>query len=94
MPPRADYDYDLFVEDLLAVLETGSRPVQVLGYSFAGTVAQRAMTSRPELFASLTLLSCPPEPGQAFRGVKRIGWISGLNLWLAQPSVFRGRAVS
>lgn len=75
---RAHYDYDLFVDDLIAVLESGQAPAHVLGYSFAGTVAQLALTRRPELFASLALLSCPPEPGQAFRGVKRIGWISGL----------------
>lgn len=77
-PPRAHYDYDLFVEDLIAVLESSTAPAHVLGYSFAGTVAQLALVRRPELFASLTLLSCPPEPGQGFRGVKRIGWISGL----------------
>jgi len=75
---RVHYDYGLFVDDLIAVLESGSTPVHVLGYSFAGTVAQLALAQRPELFASLGLLSCPPEPGQAFRGVKRIGWISGL----------------
>ncbi len=77
-PPRAQYDYDLFVDDLLAVLESSTTPAHVLGYSFAGTVAQLALVRRRELFASLTLLSCPPEPGQGFRGVKRIGWISGL----------------
>lgn len=79
-PPRARYDYDLFVDDLIAVLESEgpARPCHVLGYSFAGTVAQLAMVRKPELFASLTLLSCPPEPGQGFRSVKRIGWISGL----------------
>lgn len=75
---RGHYDYDLFVDDLIAVLESGETPVHVLGYSFAGTVAQLALTRRPELFASLALLSCPPEPGQGFRGVKRIGWVSGL----------------
>jgi pimeloyl-ACP methyl ester carboxylesterase len=84
-PPRRRYDYDLFVDDLIAVLEAegAGAPVHVLGYSFAGTVAQLALVRRPELFASLALLSCPPEPGQAFRGVKRIGWIS----WLATGPV-------
>lgn len=77
-PPREHYDYDLFVDDLIAVLESSTTPAHVLGYSFAGTVAQLALVRRPELFASLTLLSCPPEPGQGFRGVKRIGWVSGL----------------
>jgi pimeloyl-ACP methyl ester carboxylesterase len=72
-PPRARYDAALFLDDLLAVLESGAGPVHVLGYSFAGTLAQRALVRRPEMFASLTLLSSPPEPGQAFRGIKRIG---------------------
>jgi pimeloyl-ACP methyl ester carboxylesterase len=77
-PPRAHYDHDLFVGDLLAILESENEPAHVLGYSFAGTVAQIALTRRPELFLSLTLLSAPPQSGQGFRGVKRIGWFSGL----------------
>ena len=77
-PPRNRYDHELFVDDLISVLEAGSTPVHVLGYSFAGTVAQLALAQRPELFASLTLLSCPPEPGQGFRGVKRLGPFTGL----------------
>ncbi|MCU1558379.1 MAG: putative hydrolase or acyltransferase of alpha/beta superfamily [Microbacteriaceae bacterium] len=76
--PRGRYDYELFVDDMVAILERAPGPAHVLGYSFAGTVAQLAMVRRPELFASLTLLSCPPQPGQGFRGVKRIGWFSGL----------------
>ncbi len=77
VPPRRHYDHDLFVDDLVSVLEAGSAPVHVLGYSFAGTVSQIAYSRRPELFASLTLLSCPPQPGQGFRGVKRLGPITG-----------------
>jgi pimeloyl-ACP methyl ester carboxylesterase len=77
-PPRAHYDHDLFIADLVAILESESGPAHVLGYSFAGTVAQLALVLRPELFLSLTLLSAPPQSGQGFRGVKRIGWISGL----------------
>ncbi len=77
-PPRPRYDYDLFVDDLLAMLDDGSGPSHVLGYSFAGTVSQLAFLRRPDLFRSLTLLSCPPQPGQGFRGVKRIGRFSGL----------------
>ena len=77
-PPKVHYDHDLFVNDLLAVLRSARGPAHVLGYSFAGTIAQIALTRRPELFASLTLLSAPPQYGQGFRGVKRIGWISGL----------------
>lgn len=74
----AHYDYELYVADLIAVLDAGRRPVHVLGYSFAGIVAQIALERRPDLFASISLLSCPPRPGQAFRTVKRIGWLSGI----------------
>ncbi|WP_341769715.1 alpha/beta fold hydrolase [Agromyces protaetiae] len=89
-PPRARYDASLFLDDLVFVLESGRTPAHVLGYSFAGTLAQQALVARPDLFASLALLSSPPEPGQAFRGVKRIGPLSqfttphqgaGLMLW-------------
>jgi pimeloyl-ACP methyl ester carboxylesterase len=77
-PPQEHYDHELFVTDLLAILESAPGPVHVLGYSFAGTVAQIALSRRPDLFATLTLLSAPPQSGQGFRGVKRIGWFSGL----------------
>lgn len=77
VPPRKHYDYELFVDDLLAVLESGEGPAHVVGYSFAAIVAQIAYTRRPELFRSLTLLSCPPEPGQGFRGVNRFGRFTG-----------------
>lgn len=77
-PAGQSYDYDLFVDDMIAILESGSSPVHVLGYSFAATVAQLACARRPDLFASLTLLSAPPQPGQGFRGVKRLGPFTGL----------------
>ena len=76
-PPRAHYDERLFLDDLFAVLDAGAGHVHVLGYSFAGTIAELALLERPDRFASLTLLSAPPESGQAFRGIKRIGPISG-----------------
>lgn len=77
-PPRAGYDYRLFADDVIAALEDDSTgPVHVLGYSFAGLVAQQVLVERPDLFASLTLLSTPPAAGQVFRGVKRIGRWSG-----------------
>ena len=78
VPPRAHYDYDLFTNDLLAMLDAEDGPAHVVGYSFAAIFAQLAFTRRPEKFRSLTLLSCPPEPGQSFRGVQRVGWFSGL----------------
>ncbi|MES2169388.1 MAG: alpha/beta fold hydrolase [Actinomycetota bacterium] len=77
-PSKKHYDYELFIDDMIALLEIGGGPVHVLGYSFAGNVAQAVFQRRPELFASLTLLSAPPEPGQGFRGVKRIGPFTGL----------------
>ena len=83
------YDYDLFVDDLVAVLTAGG-PAHVLGYSFAGTVAELAGVRRPDLMRSLTLLTAPPLAGQAFRGIRLIGWLSrfttahqgaGLMIW-------------
>jgi pimeloyl-ACP methyl ester carboxylesterase len=77
-PSARHYTHDLFVDDLVTVLESVPGPAHVLGYSFAGTVTQIALVRRPELFLSLTLLSAPPQSGQGFRGVKRIGPFSGL----------------
>lgn len=87
-PPREHYDFPLYVNDLIAVLEDGG-PAHVLGYSFAAVVAELALVARPDLFLSLTLMSAPPAVGQVFRGVKHIGPISdmsphraaGLILW-------------
>ncbi|WP_241981412.1 alpha/beta fold hydrolase [Cryobacterium algoritolerans] len=73
------FGYDLFVADLIAFLSKGSSPAHVLGYSFAGIVAEIALTERPDLFASLTLLGAPPQPGQVFRRVRWIGPLSWLN---------------
>ena len=88
VPPREHYDYPLFVDDLVAILEDGG-PAHVLGYSFAGIVTELALVARPDLFCSITLMSAPPATGQVFRGVKHIGPISdmsphraaGLILW-------------
>ena len=88
-PPRESYDARLYVDDLIAILEDGVGPAHVLGYSFAGLVAELALVERPELFRSLTLMAAPPAVGQVFRGVKHIGPISdmpphraaGLILW-------------
>jgi pimeloyl-ACP methyl ester carboxylesterase len=78
-PPEGEpFDYALFVDDLVAVLESGETPVHVLGYSFAGLVAELAVARRPELFASLVLLGTPPRPGQTFRGVRWLGPVSAL----------------
>ncbi len=72
-PPRGKrYDYDLFVNDLVEFLEEGA-PAHLLGYSFAGTIAQLVLVRRPDLVRSLTLLATPPEPGNGFRGVRGLG---------------------
>lgn len=72
-PPRGKhYDHDLFVDDLVAFLESGG-PAHVLGYSFAGTIASLVLVRRPDLVRSLTLLATPPEPGNGFRGVRGLG---------------------
>jgi pimeloyl-ACP methyl ester carboxylesterase len=73
----AVWQYGLFVDDLLALLASGE-PAHLLGYSFAGTVAQLATIRRPDLVRSLTLLTAPPLAGQTFRGVRLIGWLSRL----------------
>jgi pimeloyl-ACP methyl ester carboxylesterase len=80
-PPERHYTLELFVDDMVAFISAGAGagaglapgPVHLLGYSFAGVVAEVVVTSRPELVASLTLLGTPPDPGQSFAGVRRIG---------------------
>lgn len=74
-PPGRSYDYALFAADLEAMLEAGG-PAHLLGYSFAGIVAQLVTARRPELVRSLTLLTTPPDPGNSYRNVKWIGWLS------------------
>jgi len=73
------YTYELFRDDMVALLEAGG-PAHLLGYSFAGTVAQLVTVERPELVRSLALLAAPPEPGNGFRGVRGLGpftWMVG-----------------
>lgn len=73
------YTYELFRDDMVALLEDGG-PAHLLGYSFAGTVAQQVTVERPDLVRSLALLAAPPEPGNGFRGVRGLGpftWMVG-----------------
>jgi pimeloyl-ACP methyl ester carboxylesterase len=71
------WSYELFVADMLAFLEEG-KPAHLLGFSFAGIVAQLVTVRRPELVRSLTLLATPPLTGQVFTGVRRGGWLARL----------------
>jgi len=102
-PPQPHYTLGLFVDDMVAFLERGvpgspSRAVHLLGYSFAGVVAQVVATRHPQLVASLALLGTPPDPGQSFAGVSRLGRFSGaatpgaaanLMRWGVQANVLR-----
>ena len=69
-PPGTPYSYELFADDLIAFLEAGG-PAHLLGYSFAGTIAEIVTVQRPELVRSLTLLATPPQPGNGFRGDRK-----------------------
>ena len=88
-PPRDHFDYPLFVDELIGILQDGTGPAHVLGWSFSGLLVTEALAQRPDLFRSVTLMSAPPAVGQVFRGVKHIGPISdmtphraaGLILW-------------
>ena len=100
-PARHHYTLDLFVDDLLAVLDAGATPAHVLGYSFAGTVTAVAATRHPQLFLSLTLLSAPPVAGQALRSFKILGPFTGpvpaavaarLMMWAVRNNVHRAPA--
>jgi pimeloyl-ACP methyl ester carboxylesterase len=66
------YEYELFYDDLIAFLEAGA-PAHLLGYSFAGTIAQLVLTRRPELVLSLALMTTSPDVGNGYRGMKWIG---------------------
>ncbi len=81
---QGKYTYELFRDDMVALLESTEHgtggPAHLLGYSFAGTVAQLVTVERPELVRSLALLAAPPEPGNGFRGVRGLGpftWMVG-----------------
>lgn len=69
---NARYTYELFTGDLIAFLEAGA-PAHLLGYSFAGTIAQIVAVRRPDLVRSLALLTTPPGSGNVFASMKWLG---------------------
>lgn len=71
------YSYELFIGDLIAFLEAGA-PAHLLGYSFAGTVAQLVAVRRPDLVLSLALLTTPPGAGNVFATMKWLGPVAPL----------------
>jgi pimeloyl-ACP methyl ester carboxylesterase len=52
-------DHRIHARDLVAVLESLGEPADVVGWSSGGVVALDAVTSRPELFRSLTVIEAP-----------------------------------
>lgn len=85
-PPRGErFTYELFEQDLVAFLEAGA-PAHLLGYSFAGILAQRIATTRTDLVLSLALLTTPAGCGNVFRTMRIIGPLAPL----ATPRVGAG----
>ena len=83
------YTHELFIADLIAFLEAGA-PAHLLGYSFAGTIAQIVAVRRPDLVLSLALLTTPPGSGNVFASMKWLGPVApiasphrgaGLMIW-------------
>ncbi len=72
---NGEYSWQLYLDDTIAFLEHVGA-AHLLGYSFAGHVAQQVALQRPELVRSLGLLCSPPAVGNSFRRIKRVGWIS------------------
>ncbi|WP_448059533.1 alpha/beta fold hydrolase [Cellulomonas hominis] len=66
------FDLALHVADAEALLGAFG-PAHVVGYSFAGLVAQQLVVRRPALVRSLTLVSTPPLPGNALAKVRVVG---------------------
>lgn len=66
------YTYELYCADVRALLESGG-PAHLLGYSFAGIVAQMTAVRHPELVRSLTLLTTPPTSGNVFASMRVLG---------------------
>lgn len=60
--PADDYSLTGFAADALALADAafGGEPVQLLGHSFGGLVAQRAAVDAPERLAGLSLLCSGP----------------------------------
>lgn len=69
---QSTYTYQLFIDDLIAFLESGG-PAHLLGYSFAGTIAQLVAVHRPDLLLSLALLTTPPSSGNVFESMRWLG---------------------
>jgi pimeloyl-ACP methyl ester carboxylesterase len=69
------YDLAFHLADGEALLDQYG-PAHLIGYSFAGLVAVQLVVRRREFVRSLTLVSAPPEPGNALAKVKVVGPLS------------------
>lgn len=79
-PPRAEaYSIEAFAEDLLTVIGTVAegQAVHLLGHSFGGLVARRAVIAAPSAVRSLTLLDSGPDGASLSRGrlLGVLGWV-------------------
>ena len=77
-PARANaYSMEAFGEDLVTVIGTvaDGRAVHLLGHSFGGLVARRAVIARPGAVRSLTLLDSGPD-GQSLSRSRMLGILS------------------
>jgi pimeloyl-ACP methyl ester carboxylesterase len=60
----ASYAIGDFADDAIAFIESlGSEPVHLIGHSLGAIVAQRVAEARPDLLASLILISAAPSAG-------------------------------
>ena len=70
-PSRATaYSIEAFAKDLSAVIDSvaGTQSVHLLGHSFGGLVARRAVIAAPEVVRSLTLMDSGPDGTSLVRG--------------------------
>ncbi|RFF27261.1 MULTISPECIES: alpha/beta fold hydrolase [unclassified Wenzhouxiangella] len=60
---RSGYDLDTLADDAIALIESlDCGPVNLLGFSMGGMVAQRVALKRPDLLRSLVLMNTSAEP--------------------------------
>jgi len=79
-PPRADaYSMEAFAEDLLTVMGAvaDGQAVHLLGHSFGGLVARRAVIAEQDAVRSLTLLDSGPDGSSLSRSrlLGVLGWL-------------------
>jgi pimeloyl-ACP methyl ester carboxylesterase len=88
------YSMEAFAADLLTVIETvaDGRPVHLLGHSFGGLVARRAVIARPTAVRSLTLLDSGPDGPSLSRSrmLGVLGWVIRLGGWRVLAAFIAG----